>query len=405
MQRLVDILTRPLFPAPPGLERLRTRLAVLGFWMLLGSLEATKEVVAGALEGMPRSIEQAMLVNFPWWFFWAGGTLIVLWLARRFPFDSSSGTWTRAALVHGVAAAITAALHLSFVALFIYYTLARGAPITRDTLGEQIRYWMGAYFVIDFFVYWMVLGAYHGFLYYRRFLEGQVREAEARELAATLAATAAEAKLQALRMELNPHFLFNALNSVTALVEDGRDEDATTMLDRLARLLRTTLRRGRVSAVTLYDEIDHIQRYLDIERVRFGDWLTTEIRMEEGAGNVVVPPMVLQPLVENAVVHGVSRVSGAAAIQVTAETAGDHVRLRVRDDGPGPVEPIREGTGLRNLRERLQAVYGDAASFSIRRDGESGCIAEIRVPRVEDGPSRSTDRDAEAVGSVGSPAG
>ena len=144
MQRLVDILTRPLFPAPPGLERLRTRLAVLGFWILLGSLEATKEVVAGALEGTPRSIEQAMLVNFPWWFFWAGGTLVVLWLARRFPFDSSSGTWTWAALVHGIAAAITAAVHLSFVALYIYYTLARGAPITRDTLGEQIRYWMGA---------------------------------------------------------------------------------------------------------------------------------------------------------------------------------------------------------------------------------------------------------------------
>lgn len=373
-----SVLTRHLVRLPPRLKRLGVPLAIVGFWVLTGGLESVREMAVGALQGSPGTLGQVLSVHFPWWLLWAAGTFVVLGLARRYPLEVEPRS--RWVAVHILASVGTALVHVMIVGFFLYYTMPRGAgTIAEPTLWPQIRSWMGASLPLNVVVYWLVLGAHHGFLYHRRYLEGRLREAEALERAAKLETQATEAKLQALRMELNPHFLFNALNSVTALVEEDRTTEAERMLHRLSHLMRVTLRRGRRRHVDLAQELEFIERYLDIERIRFGEWLTVEVAVDDIIRDAMVPPMVLQPLVENAVRYGASRTRGPSSIRIDGAAENGRIRLTVRDDGPGPPTPLQEGTGLRNLRERL-TLYGDDASLSVRRNRPYGCVAEVQFP-------------------------
>lgn len=391
---------------PPGLDQLRTRLAILGFWLALGLLESGKELAAGRLEGNTIPLDRVLIVNFPWWFLWAFGSLAVIAVARRVPLEG--GRPIRAFLVHIFAAVTLAVVHLGLVGTLTHFAVSRGGPYALNTLPEQVRYWLQAYGVMHVFMYFMVLGAYHALLYHRRYTEGRVREAEARARASASEAAASEARLEALRMELNPHFLFNALNAVAGLVDDGRDREATTMLARLAALLRHTLEGGRQREVPLERELEMLERYLDIERVRFGDRLSAGIVADSDVSDAAVPPMILQPLVENAMRHGVARTRGPAQVEIEAVREGGSLRVRVVDNGPGPAisgasglngqggegsagqtipdetisddDGTRGGTGLSNVRGRLQALYGDAAGLTLAAGPRGGCVTELRLP-------------------------
>jgi signal transduction histidine kinase len=370
--------SRLLSTPPPGLERLRTRLFVLGFWILLGAVETAKEAISAAMQGLPRTFTDAVLVNFPWWFFWAFGTLVVVWIARRWPLDGPRVS--AAVVVHAMAASALVLLHLALVASVGYYGVLRGTASVNASLGAQFGFWLQAYAVLDFFVYWMVLGAYHALFYHRRFVEGRLREAAVRTHAAALETVAAEARLHALQMELNPHFLFNALNAVSALVDDERNAEATTMLARLGELLRMTLHRGQERETELEDELDYVGRYLALEQVRFGERLNVRIDVPPELMLAAVPPLILQPLIENAVRHGAAHMRGATTIRIEARRADGALVVRVCDDGPGPGPVLCEGTGLGNVRERLQALYGAAAELSLAARAGGGCVAEIRLP-------------------------
>lgn len=376
-------LTEPLLPPPPGLERLRTRLLVLGFWFVLGALETAKEFTTARLQQSERTLADAIIVNFPWWFFWVFGTLVVIHLALRWPIDREKPL--RAAVGHTIAALLIAGVHLTLVAVLGYLAIARGGDTAGADLGVQIRFWVQAYIVLDFFVYWMVLGAYHALLYHQRYVRGSLREAEARARAMHLEATAAAARLQALQMELNPHFLFNSLNAVSGLVDEGRNREATTVIARLARLLRLTLNRGHEREVELEREIEYVRLYLAMEQVRFGPRLRFDIVAADTLLHVLVPPMILQPLVENAIRHGASQVPGQVVIRMSAHREGRTLLLSVTDDGPGLAElPGGRGTGLSNVRERLDTLYGAAASLTLGcGDRGRGVSAEIRLPLLE----------------------
>jgi two-component system LytT family sensor kinase len=381
----LSALTRPLLQPPPGMEPLRARLLVLGFWVVLGAMETAKEFTAGRLQPSPRTLAEAVIVNFPWWFFWAFGTLAVIHLARRWPVDRERPLL--AAVWHTTAALAIAGVHLSLVAVLGYLAIARGGNTAGADVWVQIRFWLEAYIVLDFFVYWMVLGAYHALLYHQRYLHGTLREAEARAQAMHLEAAAAAARLQALQMELNPHFLFNSLNAVSGLVDEGRNREATTVIARLARLLRLTLHRGHERHIELARELEYIQLYLAMEQVRFGPRLRFEIAAEDGVLHALVPPMILQPLVENAIRHGAAMVTGPSVVRVSARRDGHGLLLGVTDDGPGLHPAIGQtGTGLSNIRERLFALYGGAASMSIAPGAEGkGVRAGIRLPLLTNG--------------------
>jgi two-component system LytT family sensor kinase len=204
-----------------------------------------------------------------------------------------------------------------------------------------------------------------------------------REQSTQLQAQLAEARLDALRSQLDPHFLFNTLNAVSSLVE--RDpRGVRRMITRLSELLRYSTEGAREPEITLRRELDLLDRYLDIMQVRFPG-LNVLRMLDDNALDVMVPSMILQPLVENAIRHGIERMSEAGRIEIGALLEGEMLVLRVVDNGPGD-GPSTEGggVGLRNTRARLEQLYGGAARFSLSRNAEDLTVAEVRLPAVRD---------------------
>jgi LytS/YehU family sensor histidine kinase len=210
--------------------------------------------------------------------------------------------------------------------------------------------------------------------YYRRYRE---RELVASQLSAQLS----QAKLQALRMQLNPHFLFNAMNSISMLVRRNDNTHAVRMLAGLSDLLRYVLEDSPTDEVPLRDEIAFLERYLEIERVRFGDRLHVHVDAAADTLDAFLPNLLLQPLVENAIRHGVARKVTPGRIEIAARKLGDRLILQVTDDGPG-LGPSLAGTGvgLANTRSRLEQIYGGEQSFELRAAQPNGAVATISLP-------------------------
>jgi len=205
-----------------------------------------------------------------------------------------------------------------------------------------------------------------------------------RDQAIQLTSQLAEARLDALRRQLDPHFLFNTLNAIASLVE--RDpRGVRRMIARLGDLLRHSFEGGQEPEVTVRRELALLDLYVDIVKVRFQDRLTVDVCIDDGVLDALVPTFILQPLVENAVKHGVERRTEGGRVTVEATRNGDALVLRVVNDAPAeaPVAPSptsRTGVGIRNTRARLEQLYGTRQRFTLERDAERGVVAEVRLP-------------------------
>ncbi len=225
---------------------------------------------------------------------------------------------------------------------------------------------------------------------YEALAENRVREERLRELAA-------RSELKALKAQINPHFLFNALNSISALIESD-PAAAERTLERLAGIFRGTLLASEKESVTLGKELELVDAYLDIERARFGDRLIVTQTVSEDAARVLVPPLILQPIVENAVRHGISpRVEGGH-VTIEASVEAGRLRVSVQDDGPGigdgdSENALSRGYGLRNVRDRLFTRFGPDVSFTL--GGEAGARVEFMIPVEADARSESAPVDRE----------
>ncbi len=209
-----------------------------------------------------------------------------------------------------------------------------------------------------------------------RFLFRYAREQA--EVAAEAQSHATQAQLSALQAQLNPHFLFNALNTVAALVRSNPPAAETTV-DNLAQVLRRTLDRSRRTVSTLDDEVDYLKAYLSVEKQRFGDRLTVDWSIDPRTRTLRIPPMTLQPLVENSLKHGIGGRLHGGTLRVRSTLQNGSLVLEVADDGAGFLPRFREGTGLRNLRERLDTLYGDDADLRVATDGD-GAKVTVRIP-------------------------
>jgi LytS/YehU family sensor histidine kinase len=195
-----------------------------------------------------------------------------------------------------------------------------------------------------------------------------------------------EAQLGVLRAQLHPHFLFNALHAISTLV-DWRPREARRMIVRLSELLRLAFTLSEEREVSLSQELDWLEHYLELQQIRFGDRLSVEVRVAPDAIAARVPPLILQPLVENSLKHGIERQSHGGRIGIVAERDGRWLRVRVTDDGPGPImESSQSGTGvgLRNTRDRLRALYGDDQQLVLRQREPSGAEVLVELPYHED---------------------
>jgi signal transduction histidine kinase len=260
-------------------------------------------------------------------------------------------------------------------------------PVMPDLSGLKVlREFVGWLFTTLPFgvgVYFALVGIEHSLFY---FAQARERETQAVRLAAQLA----EVRLGALRMQLNPHFLFNSLNAISVLVRDRNTAAASRMLELLSDVLREVL-RDATHETTLATELEFLKRYLAIEQVRFSDRLRPQIEADRAIAGAALPRFLLQPLVENALRHGIAQRADAGMLSVNARREGDLLVLTVRDDGPGisPGAPVSGGVGLANTRARLAALYGDRASLDIANAEGGGVVATVRLPYHEaekDGP-------------------
>lgn len=339
---------------------------ITAFWTSLAALTVLNRLFDPRSEGL-RVIARSGPVVLPFveaWL-WAALTPLVFWISSR-----SSAAMSRAARIAllvaaGLAIAIFVDVALDLARDVVFAPRRRGGPSFAPFRFARFGP------LNQLLIYGAVLAAGLAREY---FLREQRRAREAVHLEALLA----HARLNALRMQLNPHFLFNTLNAVSALVE--RDPSGVRkMIARLSELLRHTLDTKSPDEVALRDELSFLQRYLDIMAVRFQGKLRVSTSVDDSVLNARVPVFILQPLVENALEHGVNRSSGAAEIDVHAHREGETLVVSVRDRGPG-LDAQPEGIGLTNTRARIAALYGDRASVTLASLPEGGAAAELRLP-------------------------
>jgi signal transduction histidine kinase len=349
---------------------LRTALLFLGAWSLLGVLWVLPTVfdAVAADEPLPW---QRLLPVFIGWQIWGVLTPFVLWVSRRFPLDR--GVRLPSVFVHLGAAAACALVDL--VAYSGVRSLVLQAVGRQESFPDLMRLHLlqgGAAF--DLLLYAAIAAGGHAFEYYRRYRD---REVETSQLEARLI----EAQLQVLKMQLHPHFLFNTLNSISSLMH--RDvEAADRMIALLSDLLRMSLQSSAQQVVPLEQELAFLERYLEIETTRFPDRLRVGYAIEPAAREALVPNLLLQPLVENAIRHGIALRSAPGRVEVRAGVAGGRLRLEVQDDGPGMPgsKPAREGIGLSNTRVRLAQLYGEDHTLEVRNAPRGGLLVRIVIP-------------------------
>ena len=241
-----------------------------------------------------------------------------------------------------------------------------------DELMDYVSGVMGAFYIM---LCWS--GLYFGIKYYQ-----QLQEQTQQTLKATAAAH--QAQLKMLRYQLNPHFLFNTLNAISTLILDGANETANLAISRLSDFLRYTLDNDPMKRVTLGSELGAIDLYLEIEKVRFGDRLTIIKNVEARAMTALVPSLILQPLIENAIKYAISPLEDGGTLRISAKVQHSTLVLQISDTGPGfgngHQENKSSGVGLKNTRERLQQLYGEQQAFTLAPNDPSGLVVTINMP-------------------------
>jgi hypothetical protein len=322
-----------------------------------------------------------LINNMPWWYTWFLLTPVVLIITQRAPLDS--GHWRRSLAVHAVAGFLVTLAHLGIEGTVFF---ALRPPFIRgpQTAWEQVVLFFNGFLMTDLLTYWAIVGSYSAFTYRQRLRQSALHASRLEAQSAQLALGLAEARMHALRMELNPHFLFNTLNAISGLVRKQEGAAAVEMLARLGNLLRTTLDQELSPVIPVSEELALLQQYLDIERVRFGDRLAVRVNVMPEATSGLIPTLLLQPLVENAIKHGVSARTGNARIDIDVRREQAILRITVQDSGSGlsikNSNGVHEGIGLSNSRARLRAMYGDGASLELRNGGDVGACVELSMP-------------------------
>jgi signal transduction histidine kinase len=347
----------------------RERQLLVLFWVVPAVVATLGLEFVGLMYNPELSLLQKLCSQLLMWLAWAAWSMLILAVCDRVPVVK--GGVGRAMFVRIALWLFVVSAQIIVVSqVGAFYGLNPARPLVSQLAVGLVDY--GDTFTV---IFWAVVGAHAAFRWHEAWRAESL-------VSARLGADLANAKLDALQAQLNPHFLFNSLNSVVALIASD-PQSAQRMVVRLGDLLRNTLTLSGEQEVPLRDELELVQRYLDIEQVRFPDRLTIEWDIEERTRPLAVPSLVLQPLVENALVHGIARLPGAGTVTIGARASAASLILTVRDNGPGlsiPPKSRGHGIGLRNLRERLERLYGEAALLQIVDVTGGGCLVTLALP-------------------------
>ena len=362
-------------------QRLVNAGLIFGLWTLVGLFFASQIYFYSVNTEYETPFSKALVWQLSAVYLIALATPLILWLSKRFRLDSPR--WLRSVIVHLIASII------------IGWVLTAGHAILDGWFSGRLNslslqsFWRIVYVNLDknLLNYWLIVFISNAVNYYRRYRES--------ELAATkLAAQLSEAQLNALKMQLHPHFLFNTLHSISSLLSKDT-ETARRMITRLGDFLRLTLENSGSQEIELCRELEFLTCYLEIERIRFSDRLTVKMEVDAKVLNCLVPNLILQPIVENSIRHAIAPRSTAGTIEVKASQSNGMLRLQIKDNGPGikldliPKKEAQRGIGLSNTRNRLHQLYGDDAHFELINSSEGGLSVTLEIPLVKEGETQS----------------
>lgn len=360
--------------------RLKRWAIIFAAWTVIALFFAGQLYYSNLLSERPLTWREAASQQFIYPYLWAFGTVLVLWLADRFPVEGR--LWRRNLPLHLLFATAFVIVISGFFQI-IHFNLM-SAPGRHYDPAQTLR-WIIYNSSENYGIYGLLVLLNQVFRYYRRYREGELRSSR-------LQTQLTQAQLEALKMQLQPHFLFNTLHSISALLH--RDPDAADrMIARLGDFLRLTLENSGEQEVSLQKELEFLTCYLEIERVRFQDRLTTSVEVEPAALDVPVPNLILQPIVENALRHGIAQTRGPGRVEISAKRENSALRIRVRDNGPGlaaitrPDDGLKEGLGLSNTRARLEQLYGAAHRFELENAPGGGLLVTLEIPAAKGVPA------------------
>jgi two-component system, LytTR family, sensor kinase len=359
-----------MIDASPSTQRWLRRALLFGLWTALGFFFATKTYYLQFSVGGGFAWSKALWWNLMEWYAWAALSPLIFAVCQRLEPIVDGRFWGRAFAVHVTAGVVFALLHGA--------VLTTGARIEAVFIQSGFDWAELAWLVLrnhfhaDFFSYLAIAGVWHAVKFHNKFRERELRAAE-------LEASLSQAQLDALKMQLQPHFLFNTLQTIAELVHQD-PKLADRMILRLSELLRITLQSDGAHEVSLKQEIDFLKGYLEIEQARMGDRLSVKLMIEPETWSARVPNLLLQPLVENAVRHGIAPFSARGEITISSTRANGTLRLLVKDTGPGrrPGQSRRVGVGLANTRARLLKLYGVGSRMDL--SNENGFVVSIELP-------------------------
>jgi two-component system, LytTR family, sensor kinase len=355
------------------LDRRAVRVVlIVVIWTLFGLFLVSQTGLAFSRRDYPVDWQRIFSAELAFAYSWAALTPLVLWLARRFPLDRDH--WLRSLAVHVFASLLIGLATRGFRDLMFFYFVDNP-----EIKLSFIKLFLNVYLFFDYgsMIYWLILLVSYAFNYYRRYREGEIKTTR-------LEAQLAQAELQALKMQLNPHFLFNTLHSVSALVHKDA-EAADKMIARLGDFLRLTLDSAGAQEVPLQQELEFLRCYLDIERIRFKDRLTVQMNIEPQALRARLPNLILQPIVENAIRHGIATRTSHGRIEIEARRYNGILHVQVTDNGPGLPSngnsgSLFKGVGLSNTKARLQQLYGEEHRLDLSNTSKGGLSVTLEIP-------------------------
>lgn len=363
---------------PDSLRRFTQKaLILIALGTLLGGFFASQIFINAYSADYDVTWGLALSITLPQWYIWVIFIPLIVWLTRRYPLERKK--WPRHLAYH-----LPASIVLTLLKLFLV------AAISKMITWIPSRDISFSYFHTNLFTYWALLAISHAVDFYRKYRERELR-------ASQLEARLVQSQLQVLKMQLHPHFLFNTLHAISALIHKDVDA-ADRMIAQLSDLLRLTLENESVHEVSLKQELEFLQSYLEIEQTRFQDRLEIKTDVDPRALDGLVPNLILQPLVENAIRHGIEPRSEPGIVEISAKRDKGMLTLKVRDDGPGLPKKsppqFKEGIGLTNTRARLQQLYGSSHQFDLNSANGSGFEVSFTIPFK----TATVGRDAEDHG-------
>jgi two-component system, LytTR family, sensor kinase len=358
----------------PGRIRWRRLALIWGIWTFIGIVFTFQGYFSSFRSERPIPLTQSLYVQMVWSYLWALATPLVLWFAARLPIERNN--WIRSSLLHLPISVVLSCVLTAIgrVMIWLNFGYREGKPLA----FESVTNFVVANFSEGIGIYLLIALTSYALRYYRQYREGQLKTLQ-------LESQLSLAQLQALKMQLHPHFLFNTLHSISALLNKDADA-ARKMITRLGDFLRLTLENSGSQEVSLEQEMAFLVCYLEIERIRFQNRLVTRMDVAPETLDAKLPNLILQPIVENAIRHGIAPRSTPGLIEIEAKHQNGRLRIQVRDNGPGlsthrtSENLFRKGLGLANTKTRLERLYGAAHLLDLNNNPDGGLIVTLELP-------------------------